>query len=263
MTNPTSQAPRLLQDERDRAAENGPGPYSAVDMISHELRTPVTIILGYAEMLSNGKLGTLTPEQQEAILYIADGASDLRALADRACSALGVEAGMLRQAPKGVNEIAVEAAEDDVPRWRILVADDDESVAFAIQETLASLPHCETMVATSAREALLQCAQRPFHLLITDYRMPDMDGLTLAARVRQMHAQTAVILITAYGNESLCERAADASVRHILNKPVKLAEIRRATLDALDTLGERKPQYLGQIDSQDNDDKEVVSGRIP
>jgi CheY-like chemotaxis protein len=37
--------------------------------------------------------------------------------------------------------------------------------------------------------------------LITDCKMPDMDGMTLAGRVRQLYRRTAIIMITAYGSE--------------------------------------------------------------
>ena len=75
--------------------------------------------------------------------------------------------------------------------------------------------------------------ENTFDLLITDYHMPGMDGIALAAHVRQSYPQTAVMIITAYGNDALREQAARASVRRVLDKPVELVEIRRAVLEAL------------------------------
>jgi CheY-like chemotaxis protein len=55
----------------------------------------------------------------------------------------------------------------------------------------------------------------------------------LAARVRQLYPRTAVIMVTAYGNDALREQATDVSIQHVLDKPVELVEIRSAALEAL------------------------------
>jgi CheY-like chemotaxis protein len=69
--------------------------------------------------------------------------------------------------------------------------------------------------------------------LITDYKMPGTDGITLAARVRQLYPRTVIIMITAYGDETLREQAARASIQRVLDKPVGLGEIRCVALEAL------------------------------
>src|SRR5262245_45986983 len=60
--------------------------------INHELRTPVTIILGYADLLRDGELGVLGTEQQRAILAIANSASELKKLVERITVLLQSEA---------------------------------------------------------------------------------------------------------------------------------------------------------------------------
>jgi CheY-like chemotaxis protein len=122
---------------------------------------------------------------------------------------------------------------DVVPR-RILVVDDEENVAKMLQRALGSLPNCEVGAATSGEEALEQFAQAPFELLITDYKMPGTDGMTLAARVRQLYPRTAIIMITAYNNHVLRKLATRVDVRRILDKPVQLEVIRSVALEALE-----------------------------
>ncbi len=119
---------------------------------------------------------------------------------------------------------------------RILVVDDEEIVVLTIQDILEELPNCEIAVSTSGQQALQLFEQQPFDLLITDYRMPDMDGLTLATRVRQLYPRTSVIMITAYGSDDLREQAARAYIQRTLDKPVELEEIRGAALEALNGL---------------------------
>ena len=119
---------------------------------------------------------------------------------------------------------------------RILVVDDEEMVAMIIQEGLESLPNCQVVMATSGEQALQLFAQQPFDLVITDYKMPGVSGLTLAARIRQLYPQTVIIMITAYGDDILRDLAAQVSILRILDKPVKLKEIRDTTLEALEQL---------------------------
>lgn len=118
----------------------------------------------------------------------------------------------------------------------ILIVEDEENVAVTLQYMLKKLPRCNITIAGGGEQALRLFERQPFDLLITDYKMPDMDGMTLAARVRQSYPQTVIIMITAYGDDALREQAAHISVQHVLDKPVELVEIRSAALEALGRL---------------------------
>ncbi|HFD38816.1 MAG TPA: response regulator, partial [Anaerolineae bacterium] len=93
--------------------------------------------------------------------------------------------------------------------------------------------NCEIMVTDSGEQALQLFEVRPFHLLITDYKMAGMDGLTLANRIRNLYPQTIIIIVTAYSSDDLLKSAARASINRVLDKPLEIEEIRRATLEAL------------------------------
>lgn len=116
---------------------------------------------------------------------------------------------------------------------RILIVDDEKVVAQTLRSALKKLPNCEIMVTDSGEQALQLFEVRPFHLLITDYKMAGMDGLTLANRIRKLYPQTIIIIVTAYSSDDLLESAARASINRVLDKPLEIEEIRRATLEAL------------------------------
>ena len=130
-------------------------------------------------------------------------------------------------------------AHDAAPR-RILVVDDEENVALTIQDGLEKLPNCQVAVATSGDRALQLFEEMPFDLLITDYKMPGTDGMTLSARVRQSYPQTSIIMITAYSNQLLQQQAIDFSIQCVLDKPVKLDEIRSVALETLEIKSDAK-----------------------
>jgi CheY-like chemotaxis protein/anti-sigma regulatory factor (Ser/Thr protein kinase) len=116
---------------------------------------------------------------------------------------------------------------------RILIVDDEEFVALTMQAGLENLPNCEVLTATSGEQAWQFFEEKPFNLLITDYKMPGIDGLTLAAQIKQAYPQTIIIMMTAYGGEELNEQAANISIQRILDKPVEFSEVRRVASEAL------------------------------
>lgn len=117
----------------------------------------------------------------------------------------------------------------------ILVVDDDERVLFVLRDILAGLgSQYEVVTAQSGYEALDKARKKPFDLLITDLKMPGMDGVELTEAVRALSPSTVVIWITAYGSQETNAEAQRLGVYRCLDKPLEVAEIRRTALDALE-----------------------------
>ena len=79
----------------------------------------------------------------------------------------------------------------------ILLVDDEEIVRTATAEMIRDLGHSITEAA-SGEDALERLAQAEFDIVVTDYKMPRMDGAELIRHVRAQHPGTAVLLITGY-----------------------------------------------------------------
>ncbi len=118
-------------------------------------------------------------------------------------------------------------------RQRVLVVDDEPNVTLIIQQALKRLPDCEVVTASNGLAAWQLFQTEPFDLLITDYNMPKMNGITLAQQVRHHSPRTIIIMITAYSLPHLPDTAEGAVIQKVLNKPVSIAEIRRLTVEAL------------------------------
>jgi two-component system response regulator AtoC len=121
---------------------------------------------------------------------------------------------------------------------RILVVDDEPNVALFLQTALEHLPDCEVEAATDGEQALRLSEQQPFDLLITDYRMPGMGGIELAERVRDLHPQTVILIITAFADDELYRATAGAGIRRVVHKPVRTGEIRALASKALGRLAD-------------------------
>lgn len=122
----------------------------------------------------------------------------------------------------------------------ILVVDDDEQVLFFLKETLQTLePWCEAHIARSGQEAAAMIQRIPFALVITDLRMPGIDGQDLTQMIRKAHSDTIVIWMTGHRTPETEQVAAQLGVYSCLAKPVRAAQMRRIVPEALgvDTRG--------------------------
>ena len=100
---------------------------------------------------------------------------------------------------------------------RVLVIDDNETMRSGMALLLERIGH-DVTAASGGVEGLRQMKARPFDLVITDYKMEDMDGLEVLDAVRRDYADTDVVVITAYGTidvavEAMRKGAADFVVK--------------------------------------------------
>ena len=117
---------------------------------------------------------------------------------------------------------------------RILIADDEESMRRLLARALAIDGH-DTVTAGDGAEALdiLTREGGRFDLLLTDIKMPVMDGIALALAATRDFPDVTILLMTGFADQR--ERASnlDAIVHDVITKPFSVADIRAAVDDAL------------------------------
>lgn len=124
-------------------------------------------------------------------------------------------------------------------RKRILVVDDEARVLFVLRHTLARvIEQYEVETASSGREALQKIAEMDFDLVLTDLRMPDVDGIELSRQLRAHSPHTVIIWMTAFGSYGVAAVAEELGIDSCLDKPVKIDRIREAVRDALERQGQ-------------------------
>jgi DNA-binding NtrC family response regulator len=109
---------------------------------------------------------------------------------------------------------------------RILFVDDEQDVLAALRSGLRRERDRWTMVfVTSAAQAIEELAREPFDALVSDLRMPGMDGADLLAHVKDSHPQVARIVLS--GNaESETTKRARALAHEFLNKPCPVVQVK-------------------------------------
>lgn len=119
----------------------------------------------------------------------------------------------------------------------MLIVDDEENVLFVLEEALSALDEgCTIALARDGQEALSQFVQHPPDLVITDIRLPKMDGVALTRAIREKTTAMPIIWITAYGGPEIWKKAAELQVYRCIDKPVEIAAIRQVSRQALGLL---------------------------
>ena len=119
----------------------------------------------------------------------------------------------------------------------IAVADDEPRMREYYRESLARMGHRVTVAASNGRELVEGCRATPPDLILTDIKMPDLDGIDAAVEIGKGEP-VPIILVSAYHDDELLERAKGGHVFGFLVKPVKQDDLKAAIAIAMQRFAE-------------------------
>jgi excisionase family DNA binding protein len=117
-------------------------------------------------------------------------------------------------------------------RPRVLVVDDEAAIRDLLSKTLA-LAEYDVDLASDGRHALERLRIIPYDLLITDLKMPGVDGLSVIREARRLKADIPVIIITGFSTEASAIEAVNLGVSGYLTKPFRVPRVLAAAAKAL------------------------------
>lgn len=117
-------------------------------------------------------------------------------------------------------------------RSRVLVVDDEAAIRDLLAKTLA-LAEYEVDVAPDGRAALERLRTLPYDLLITDLKMPGIDGLAVIREARRYRPDLPVIIITGFSTEASAIEAINLGVSGYLTKPFRVPKVLATAAKAL------------------------------
>lgn len=117
-------------------------------------------------------------------------------------------------------------------RETVLVIDDDSAVVQSFERVLTDNGY-HVKTALNGQSGLDLLKESDFDLVFTDIKMPGMDGIEVASRIKSEHPDLPVVIATGYGSEANEQRAREVGVTKLVRKPLSPDFIQMITAEAL------------------------------
>ncbi|MCA9119601.1 MAG: response regulator [Planctomycetaceae bacterium] len=140
-------------------------------------------------------------------------------------------------------------------KLRIAVADDEPDMQEYFEKILPRLGHEVVSIAETGRQLVEHCDTLKPDLVITDIKMPDMDGIEAATEIYQRQA-IPVIVVSAFHDKELIERAESDHILAYLVKPIKQADLEPAI-----ALARKRFEQFEALRRETNDLKQALEDR--
>ncbi len=109
-------------------------------------------------------------------------------------------------------------------QFRVLVVDDDDTLLQLLTETVQTMG-CSAAAAHSGLDALNLISERKFDIVVTDLKMPGMDGLSLLEEIKKIDKDVVVIMVTGYATLETAVKAIEKGAYDYIAKPFRLDEL--------------------------------------
>jgi DNA-binding response OmpR family regulator len=127
---------------------------------------------------------------------------------------------------------------------KVLIVDDEETLTWSMARSLSKdKDNYEVLIANNGREALNFLEKNKIDLVISDIRMPDINGLDLLVRIKKEYPQTKVIIMTAYGSADVQKEANQRGSLYYVEKPFEISDLRKIIIDLIG----KKKGFRGKV----------------
>jgi DNA-binding response OmpR family regulator len=126
----------------------------------------------------------------------------------------------------------MEPVENPSPNTRVLIIEDDEEMRSLLKDFFVE-EGFETDSVSNGYDAFGILVKKPFDLVVTDIRMPGLTGLDILPKIRKIHPDVAIVVITAFGTEEVRRKAFERGANAYLEKPIHFQELRDLIHDVI------------------------------
>ena len=107
---------------------------------------------------------------------------------------------------------------------KILLVDDNEWIRDSLTLYFGT-EGCHILAVETAEEGLELLKQEDWDIILTDYKLPGIDGLTFSKKIQEIRPDAIKILITAYKSKEVVSEAASAGIQDLIDKPFTIKTI--------------------------------------
>src|SRR5258707_1381534 len=128
---------------------------------------------------------------------------------------------------------------NDLPREpvpmsrRILIVEDNDLTRHQLQELLQTEPHVEVETSSDGSKALKHLTEQDYSIVLTDLRMPGLDGMQLIKEVQERSLPVTIIVTTGHGSIDEAVQAIRLGAYDFLTKPIDVENLQRVVRRAL------------------------------
>ena len=133
----------------------------------------------------------------------------------------------------------------------ILIIDDEEMVTTSLRSFLELETDYEVVTFTSPKEALEYVREHPIDLVVSDYLMPDIDGISLLLQIKQLRPNATRVLLTGYADkENAIKAINDVGLYQYIEKPWENADLKLVIQNGLERadLVRRLTTKIGEVE---------------
>ena len=139
-------------------------------------------------------------------------------------------------------------------RYKVLIADDNPLICESLRETINWKKYQCTVIqcAENGNEAWNLIGQLQPEIVITDIKMPEIDGLKLSEKIKMQYPDILIIMITGYQEFEYAKRAISLGVNELLLKPIDNKKMEEALLKLTGKLSakNKKDQYRKKLQEE-------------
>ncbi len=118
------------------------------------------------------------------------------------------------------------------PVYSVMILDDEPIVCERLRSTLEKV-NLDIETFTNPNEAVQRFGTKKFHVLITDLKMKELDGIEILKMVQKVSPETKVIIITGFATVEKAREALKIGAYDFIAKPFKLSQLRDLVIKAL------------------------------
>lgn len=120
--------------------------------------------------------------------------------------------------------------------YSVMILDDEPIVCERLRSTLEKV-NLDIETFTNPNEAVKRFGTKKFHVLITDLKMKELDGIEILKMVQKVSPETKVIIITGFATVEKAREALKIGAYDFIAKPFKLSQLRDLVIKALRIIG--------------------------